>query len=81
MDEKFEKAKASVAKLLDKYKSRLADPAALPSNYDYIDLANGYDMFTRAKIEESPSAPRLFPVYKLSPIPMNFARTINLNGY
>jgi len=67
-DEKFEKAKASVIKLLEKYKTRMADHASLPSNYDYIDLSNGYDMFTRSKIEESPySVPRLFPVYKLAP--------------
>jgi hypothetical protein len=67
-NEKFEKAKASVTKLLDKYKNRLADHAALPSNYDYIDLANGYDMFTRSKIEESPySVPKVFPIYKLAP--------------
>ncbi len=67
-NEKFEKAKASVTKLLEKYKTRLSNPAALPSNYDYIDLVNGYDMFTRSKIEESPyPAPRSFPVYKLAP--------------
>lgn len=67
-NEKFEKAKASVTKLLEKYKTRLADHAALPSNYDYIDLVNGSDMFTRYKIEESPSSvPQLFPVYKLAP--------------
>ncbi len=68
-NENFEKAKASVTKLLEKYKTRLADPAALPSNYDYIDLVNGYDMFTRSKVEElSPySVPKLVPVYKLAP--------------
>jgi hypothetical protein len=67
-EEKFEKAKASVTKLLEKYKTRLSDAAALPSNYEYIDMANGYDMFTRSKIEESPSSvPQLFPVYKLAP--------------
>ena len=67
-NEKFEKAKVAVTKLLAKYKPRLADPAALHSNYDYIDLVNGYDIFTRSKIEESPSSvPQLFPVYKLAP--------------
>jgi hypothetical protein len=67
-NEKFEKAKASVSKLQEKYKTRLTDQAALPSNYDYIDLVNGYDMFTRSKIEESPySVPKQFPVYKLAP--------------
>jgi hypothetical protein len=45
----------------------LADYAALPSNYDYIDMTNGYDMFTRTKIEESPySVRQVFPVYKLA---------------
>lgn len=67
-NEKFEKAKASVTKLLEKYKTRLNEHSALPSNYDYTDLANGYDMFTRSKIEEAPySVPQLFPVYKLAP--------------
>jgi hypothetical protein len=67
-NEKFEKAKAAVAKLLEKYKTRLADHAALPSNYEYIDLVNGYDMLTRTKIEESPyTVPKRFPVYKLAP--------------
>jgi len=67
-NEKFEKAKASVTKLLEKYKARLADHAGLHANYDYIDLANGYDIFTRSQIEESPnSLPQLFPVYKLAP--------------
>lgn len=67
-NEKFEKAKATVTKLLEKYKTRLADHAALPANYEYIDLANSYDMFTRSKIEESPNTlPQLFPVYKLAP--------------
>ena len=67
-NEKFEKAKACFTKLQEKYKTKLADLAALPSNYDYIDLVNGYDMFTRYKIEESPSSPpKQFPVYKLAP--------------
>jgi hypothetical protein len=66
-DEKFEKAKASLTKLLEKYKTRLVELAALPSNYDYIDMVNGYDMFTRSKIEESPySVPKVFPVYTLA---------------
>jgi hypothetical protein len=66
-DEKFEKAKASLTKLLEKYKTRLVELAALPSNYDYIDMVNGYDMFTRSKIEESPySIPQVYPVYKLA---------------
>jgi hypothetical protein len=67
-DAKFEKAKTSVTKLMEKYKARLTEPAALHSNYDYIDLVNGYDMFTRSQIEESPgSVPQVFPVYKLAP--------------
>ncbi|MEO6539396.1 MAG: hypothetical protein ABIN74_00340, partial [Ferruginibacter sp.] len=67
-DEKFEKAKAAVAKLLVKYKTRFTEHAGLHSNYDYIDLVNGYDIFTRYKIEESPQpVPQLFPVYKLAP--------------
>jgi hypothetical protein len=67
-NDKFEKAKTSVVKLLEKYKARLSDRASLPSNYDYIDLVNGYDIFTRYQIEESPSSvPHQFPVYKLAP--------------
>jgi hypothetical protein len=67
-DEKFAKAKVSVAKLLVKYKTRLADHASLSANYDYIDLVNGYDIFTRSEIGESPSSlPPRFPVYKLAP--------------
>ncbi len=67
-NENFEKAKTSVTKLQEKYKNKLADHAALPSNYDYIDLINGYDMFTRSEIGESPSSlPPRFPVYKLAP--------------
>jgi hypothetical protein len=67
-NEKFEKAKTSVTKLLEKYKARMNDHAALHANYDYIDLANGYDIFTRSLIEESSNSNRqLFPVYKLAP--------------
>jgi hypothetical protein len=67
-NEKFEKAKAAVTKLLEKYKTRMTEHAALPSNYDYIDLVNGYDMFTHYQIEESPtSVPKRFAVYKLAP--------------
>jgi len=66
-NENYRKALITYDKLKEKYKSRLNDWAAIHSKFDYIDFANGYDIFTRRQLNEGGSSLILFPVYKFAP--------------
>jgi hypothetical protein len=63
----YQKALLTYDKHKEKYKNRLNDWAAIPSNFDYIDFSNGYDIFTRMQMNESGSSVKTFPVYKFGP--------------
>jgi len=70
----YQKAQATMAQHKEKYKNSLNQSAAIPSKFQYIDFANGYDIFTRAKIEERTTAGKTFPVYKFAPGTIEQAR-------
>ncbi len=67
--EKIEKAKITLAKLREKYKTRLSEPAYLyNTGFELITLANGYDIFAGYKVDEqSPPIKKKNPVYKVDP--------------
>lgn len=66
-NENYRKALTTFSKHKEKYKSRLNEWAAIPSKFDYIDFTNGYDIFTRMKLDEGTPHLKLFPVYKFAP--------------
>jgi hypothetical protein len=66
-NENFQKALATIARHKEKYKNRFNDFAFIPNKFDYIDFVNGYDIFTRAKMDEKTITGNLFPVYKFAP--------------
>lgn len=66
---KIEKAKITLAKLREKYKNSMNEPAYLHGDgFELIDLTNGYDIFAGYKVEEQ-SLPikKTTPVYKVDP--------------
>ncbi len=65
--DKIEKAKLTLAKLREKYKNHMNEPAYLHGRgFELIDLANGYDIFAGYKVEEqSPPIKKRTPVYKV----------------
>jgi hypothetical protein len=67
--DKIERAKITLSKLREKYKSRINEPAYLNGeNFELINLANGYDIFTGSSVEEQASSiKKTYPVYKVDP--------------
>ncbi|GAB2826234.1 hypothetical protein [Ferruginibacter profundus] len=63
----YQKALVTLGKHKEKYTTRLNTWAYLPYKFDYFDFVNGYDIFTRAQIEEKTIADKVFPVYKFAP--------------
>jgi hypothetical protein len=75
--DKIEKAKITIAKLTEKYKNRINEPAYLHNpGFELIDLANGYDIFTGNKVEEQgPPGKKTNPVYKVDPVLQALCKT------
>ncbi|MEQ1584455.1 MAG: hypothetical protein ABL895_01140 [Cyclobacteriaceae bacterium] len=67
--EKIEKAKTTLAKLREKYKTRISEPAYLyNTGFELITLANGYDIFAGYQLDEQgPPIKKTNPVYKVDP--------------
>lgn len=75
--DKIENAKITLAKLREKYKNRMNEPAYLNGeNFELINLANGYDIFTGSGVEEKASSiKKTFPVYKVDPAVQALCKT------
>lgn len=68
LDEKFEKAKATVIQLREKYKNRFNENAYLKyGGYAIQDFTNGTDIFTNGQTSNDGSFDRSFPLYKVDP--------------
>ncbi len=67
--EKIEKAKITLAKLREKYKTRISEVAYLyNTDFDLTTLANGYDIFAGHQVDEQgPPIKNNNPVYKVDP--------------
>jgi len=76
--DKIEKAKITLSKLREKYKSRINEPAYLnEESFELINLANGYDIFTGSQIEEPSTIKKTYPVYKVDPAVQALCKTNN----
>ena len=74
---KIEKAKITLAKLKEKYKNRINEPAYLHNTgFELIDLTNGYDIFTGYQVEEQGFLiKKTNPVYKVDPAVQALCKT------
>lgn len=74
---KIEKAKITLAKLKEKYKNRINEPAYLHNaGFELTTLANGYDIFTGYQVEEPSSRnKKTSPVYKVDPAVQALCKT------
>lgn len=66
-NDNYQKALVAITKLKEKYRGHMTEWAFIPSKFGYIDFVNGYDIFTRTKVEETSPAQKKFPVYKFAP--------------
>lgn len=68
LNEKFDKARATLDRLKEKYKNRLGESAySTYGGYSIQNLTNGYDMFTSQKVDEGGSFNMSFPILKVDP--------------
>ncbi len=66
-NEKYNKALATLAKHMERYKNNLNDAAMIARALDYTDFGNGQDIFTRILMNEKEAGTSIqrYPVYKL----------------
>lgn len=68
LNEKFDKARATLERLREKYSTRLNEPASSTyGGYSIQSLTNGYDIFTARKVEEGGSFDLSFPILRVDP--------------
>jgi hypothetical protein len=68
LNEKYDKAKATIAILREKYANRLKENAYLKyGGYSIQDLANGTDIFTNGQTGSNGSFDKSFPLFKVDP--------------
>jgi hypothetical protein len=68
LDTKYQKARATLARVKEKYRDRLQNPAyATYGQYVITDLANGADMFTARQVDEHADMDETTPLYRVDP--------------
>ncbi len=74
--QKHDKARATLTKLNEKYKTQLNDPAYINGGiFGIIDLANGYDIFAGQKVDENGTIKKTYPIYKVNPEMQSLCKT------